>query len=233
MASFFGEVVTGSYRFIDPEDPDYNDLRTTAQSWRVVGDVPVEEKLMIVCEGDVASSFASLLLGESRTVGEVRCEDQVLEVRRGQTFTAVLCSGQETGDLASTLLSLVRRDSCHVLLLTARHLSQLTGQLSQPEVFSLTTRHWGGVLPCRQLPTPNFLTGLTASLLTEGQLSGHKIALLVSYSDVLTVDSLTLEPFNIIHKIDAVTECGIKPVKNISSELSKLKLNVCDESLYM
>ena len=111
-------------------------------------------------------------------------------------------------------------------------------------------RHWGGLLPCRQLPVPNFMTGLTASLLTEGQLTGHKIALLVSYSDVLTVDSLTLEPFNIIHKIgelkvritdapiediflDAVTECGIKPVKKISSELSKLKLNVCDESLYM
>ena len=70
----------------------------------------------------------------------MRCENHVLEVRRGEAFTAVLCSGQETGDVASALLSLVRRDTCHVLLLTARHLSQLTGQHSQPEVFSLTTR---------------------------------------------------------------------------------------------
>ena len=89
-------------------------------------------------------------------------------------------------------------------------------------------------------------------MLTEGQLSGYKVALLVSYSDVLNVDSLTLEAFSVIHSLGEsgvyndmscqsyhvlfpgpVTKCGIKPVKNISTELSKLKLNSCDESLYM
>ena len=50
MASFFGEVVTGSYRFIDPEDPDYNDLRAARQSWSLDGDIPKEEKVLEVLE---------------------------------------------------------------------------------------------------------------------------------------------------------------------------------------
>ena len=33
MATFFGEVVTGSYRYIDPDHPDYNDTRAAPQAW--------------------------------------------------------------------------------------------------------------------------------------------------------------------------------------------------------
>ena len=159
MATFFGEVVTGSYRFIDPEDPDYNDLRCPTQCWTAEVDVPPEENLLIVSEGDIAGSYVKLLLGDSRTAGRVSCEDSSLEVRRTKTFTAVLCSGRETGDLATLLLSLTRRDSCHVLLLASRHLSQLTGEDSDQNVFCLSTRDWTECLPCRQLPIPNFITG--------------------------------------------------------------------------
>ena len=247
MASFFGEVVTGSYRFIDPEDPDYNDLRAGRQSWSQSGDIPVEEKLLIVCEGDIASSYG-VMLGDSQTVGQLRCEDSSLEVRRGENFTTVLCSGHETGNIGAAVLQLASRENCHVVVLVSRHLSQL--RTSQPQtVYSLATKAWAEALPCPALPPPNLLTGLAASVLTAGQLSGHRVALLLSYSEVLTVDSLSLASFSHIHDIgrdgttcsfssdqffsDVVTKCGIKPVKNISEALTKLKLTSCDESLYM
>ena len=161
MASFFGEVVTGSYRFIDPEDPDYNDLRAPRQSWTVDSEVAREEKVLLVSEGDIAGSYVRLLLGDSPTVGHLTCGDSELEVRRGEAFTAVLCSGQETGDIAAALLSLVRSDTCHIILLATRHLSQLSGAEpdSEQNMFSLSTKHWSQSLPCPPLPVPNFVTG--------------------------------------------------------------------------
>jgi len=231
MASFFGEVVTGSYRFIDPEDPDYNDLRAARQTWSQAGDIPAEEKVLVVCEGEIASSYGRML-GDTQPVGQLSCEEASLEVRRGENFSAVFCSGHETGNIGPAVLSLAARESCHVVLLASRHLSQLRSDCGQT-VFSLATRHWAQPLPCPALPPPNILTGLAASLLTGGQLSGHKVALLVSFSEVLAVDSLTLASFSPIHNIDVITKCGIKPVKNISDTLTKLKLTSCDESLYM
>ena len=199
MASFFGEVVTGSYRFIDPEDPDYNDLRAARQNWSQDGDIPTEGKVLVVCEGEIASSYGRML-GNTQTVGQLSCEDSRLEVRRGENFTAVFCSGQETGNIGPALLSLAALESCHVVLLVSRHLSQLRTE-SGHTVYSLATKHWTQALPCPVLPPPNILTGLAASLLTAGQLSGHKVALLLSYSEVLAVDSLTLASFSPIHNI--------------------------------
>ena len=205
MASFFGEVVTGSYRFIDPEDPDYNDLRAGRQSWSQSGDIPVEEKLLIVCEGDIASSYGRML-GDSQTVGQLRCEseDSSLEVRRGENFTTVLCSGHETGNIGAAVLQLASRENCHVVVLVSRHLSQLRTEQLPPTVYSLATSHWAQSLPCPALPPPNILTGLAASLLAAGQLSGHRVALLLSFSEVLAVDSLTLAAFSPIHDIGRI-----------------------------
>ena len=209
MASFFGEVVTGSYRFIDPEDPDYNDLRGSRQSWSQDGDIPVEERLLIVCEGDIASSYGRML-GDCETVGLLRCQDSRLEVRRGENFTTVLCSGRETGNIGPAVLSLASRESCHVLLLVTRHLSQLRTDQPRP-VYSLASKAWAGCLPCPVLPPPNILTGLAASVLTAGQLSGHKVALLLSYSEVLTTDSLTLASFSPLHDIGRETSAVLSP----------------------
>ena len=87
-----------------------------------------------------------------------------------------------------------------MVVLVTRHLSQL--RTSQPQsVYSLATKDWAQALPCPALPPPNILTGLAASVLTAGQLSGHRVALLLSYSEVLTVDSLSLASFSPIHDI--------------------------------
>ena len=61
MATFFGEVVTGSYRFIDPENPDYNNV-TGLQTWKLNSDdFGQESKLLIVTVGDIAGMNIWLL----------------------------------------------------------------------------------------------------------------------------------------------------------------------------
>ena len=65
MATFFGEVVTGSYRYIDPDHPDYNDLRAAPQSWSLEPEeVKKEDNLLIITEGDIAGSYVRLLADE-------------------------------------------------------------------------------------------------------------------------------------------------------------------------
>ena len=49
--------------------------------------------------------------------------------------------------------------------------------------------------------------GLTSILLTEGQMSGKKVLSLLVYIDVMKVDSLSVSPFKIIHKIGLVNLC--------------------------
>ena len=64
MATFFGEVVTGSYRFIDPENPDYNNV-TGLQTWKLNSDdFGQESKLLIVTVGDIAGKNILLLYFE-------------------------------------------------------------------------------------------------------------------------------------------------------------------------
>ena len=65
------------------------------------------------------------------------------------------------------------------------------------------------------------------------QMAGQKAMLIMAYTEVLVVDSLTLAPFSVCHKLGAVTKAGIKKVANIGGELSKLKMLTSDDSLYM
>ena len=64
-------------------------------------------------------------------------------------------------------------------------------------------------------------------------MAGMKALLVVSFTEVLAVDSLTLAPFTVCHKIGAVAKAGVKKVANIGAELKQMKLISCDDSLYM
>ena len=232
MATFFGEVVTGSYRYIDPDHPDYNDTRAAPQSWSLADKIPQEESLLIVTEGDIAGSYVRLL-HDCQPVARIQADTGgKVEVVRGEKFTQVLCSGQETGNLGSVVMSLAA-DTCTVLLLGSRHVSQLKSEEDTCGVHCLVTKKWEGVTPCPTLPSPNIVSGLLASLLTEGQMTGKRVMAIITFTEVMTVDSLSLEPFKVIHKLDAVTKADLKQPSNISAELSKLKMFHCPSNLYM
>ena len=232
MATFFGEVVTGSYRYIDPDHPDYNDTRAAPQVWSLSEKIPQEDGLLIVTEGDIAGSYMRLL-HDCQPVASIQADNGAnVEIVRGGKFTQVLCSGQETGNLGPLVMSLAS-DTCSVLLLTSRHVSQLKSEEDTCGVHCLVTKKWEGATPCPTLPSPNIVSGLLASLLTEGQMAGKRVMAIITFTDVMAVDSLSLDPFKIIHKLDAVTKADLKQPTNIGSELSKLKLFSCPANLYM
>ena len=57
MATFFGEVMTGSYRYIDPNQPDYNESRCLPQTWNLENDIDKENNLLLITVGDIAGDL--------------------------------------------------------------------------------------------------------------------------------------------------------------------------------
>ena len=60
MASFFGEVVTGSYRYIDDEDEDLIES-AKADTFSFSEPLEAEQKLLVFAEGDLSVTFTQLL----------------------------------------------------------------------------------------------------------------------------------------------------------------------------
>ena len=60
MASFFGEVVTGSYRYIDDEDEDLIESAKAA-TFSLSEPLLAEQKLLVFAEGELAVTFTQLL----------------------------------------------------------------------------------------------------------------------------------------------------------------------------
>ena len=242
--------MTGSYRYIDPDQPDYNE--GSCQSWHLDSDIAKEENLLIVTEGSIAECYVKLFGLDLARVGGVSCDDMAVDVMRGEKVTLVSCSGHETGNIGHVLLSLTNPDTCSVLVLTARHVSQLRCEdgVMPSNVYCLATKRWTDARPCPGLPSPNIISGLSSSLLTEGQISGSKVLSIIAFTEILRPDSLSLEPLTVVHKIgeefelsylslyficnaDAVTKAGLKKPINISNGLIQLKLFNCPDNIYM
>eukprot|EP00092_Neocalanus_flemingeri_P004663 GFUD01005027.1.p2 GENE.GFUD01005027.1~~GFUD01005027.1.p2 ORF type:complete len:237 (-),score=82.82 GFUD01005027.1:390-1100(-) len=236
MASFFGEIVTGSYRYIDDEDPDYTS--EPAEDWTAGEGIEKETGLLVVTEGDQAGSYTRLW-GDLPVVGSLQSGTRQIPVGRCAGYSLVHCpAGVQTAEsdsLARAVLS-TASTGCTVVVLTSRHVSDLkcdlASYLSTP-VHCLATKAWTESLPCTRLPQPNIVSGLPAAIMTMAQMSGQQALLLMAFTEVLAVDSLALAPFTVCHKIGAVTKAGVKKVANIGAELSKLKVISCDDSLYM
>ena len=79
MASFFGEVVTGSYRHFDDEDEEY--VGRVGGDWSVTEGFLKESELLVVTEGDQAGSY-SRLWGELSTIGHLNNGSRQLPVLR-------------------------------------------------------------------------------------------------------------------------------------------------------
>ena len=97
MATFFGEVVSGSYRYIDPDQADYNEPEQ--QVWCLQNEISQENNLLMVSVGDIANSYMQLV-GNSNVVGKISCGYTSVNVMRNDTCTHVSCSGQETGNIS-------------------------------------------------------------------------------------------------------------------------------------
>merc|ERR1712198_338726 len=92
-----------------------------------------------------------------------------------------------------------------VLILSAQHVSFLKTDEDQTQrnIYCLASKLWDEGTPCDTLPPPNIISGLTAALLTESQMTGKKSLSVLVFTEMMTVDSLSLTPFKIIHQIDS------------------------------
>ena len=97
MATFFGEVVTGSYRYIDPDQADYNEQEQ--QIWSLHEDICPENCLLMVSVGDIANNYLKMI-GDGNIVAKLSCGNAIVNVVRNDTCTLVLCSGHETGNIS-------------------------------------------------------------------------------------------------------------------------------------
>ena len=96
-------------------------------------------------------------------------------------------------------------------------------------------------------------SGLTGALLTESQMTGKKSLSVLVFTEMMTVDSLSLTPFKIIHQIgeipkkklysqshlprffvtDSVKRSQLTDVDDIPNKLRQLKLSTCPDNIYM
>jgi len=240
MASFFGEVVTGSYRFIDDEDEDLvesfkdNEFVLTEQ-------VSKEEGVLIFAEGEVASTFARMLFGDGKAelVGEVVTKEEervVAEVVRGAVpgATVVLVKrnvGQADSLALARLALAMSGDDCTTLAITARPSSQCIG--SSPQVsHCLTSSAFKSQKPCPLLPLPTLISGPSSALLTLAHMRGKPALMVVAWQELDTVDSLSMEGFRCLSSLDCLRKAKIAPPRDFSQALSKIRLP-SKESLYL
>ena len=80
MASFFGEVVTPSYRYIDDESPDYTG--TDCGVWEAGAGLQLEKSLLVITEGEIAGSYAQLWGGVEEVGGGARARAGTQEAQR-------------------------------------------------------------------------------------------------------------------------------------------------------
>jgi len=238
MASFFGEVVTGSCRYFDDED-DEEVLRTFSLS---TTNLSAEPKLLILAEGKLPAVYMKLCTKTQEVASVVGAFEgkstKVGSIYRGSNWTVVTCEGDlkmgEYTPLATLLLTTLVEPSTNILCLTARHISEYRGDWEEDNVVRcLTTHQFPTQTAIKRLEVPNLLTGLSAALVSLAAVKGLPAALVVNYVEVMDADSLSLSGFDAIHKLTGVNQAGLTRQNNIAHALKSLNQFANPSNLYM
>lgn len=243
MASFFGEVLAPKSRIIDDEDLDAQEESYCEEFKLSFVCLFKEKNLLIICEGNLASIYANLGCDQSLLCGDLLAKrhDQDVAIGKiygGTDFTIVSVERelkqQEFLILANTILGLTDT-GCNIICLTSRHISEyrveeLDGE--EPLVRSLASKSFTQTDDIKMLEMPNILTGLSSAILSISVVKGLPCLLLVSYVDLLTADSISLQGFQSIHKIKMVQASSLqKP--NIAEALKSKQLFKNTNHLYI
>lgn len=241
MATFFGEVTTGSFRYFDDEDEDYiQDAESRAFS--VSSPCVLEKNLLLVGEGELSAVYLQLC-ADSQKVGSVIAtghrESEIGIIYRGENWTAVSCTGElhmaEFNSLANTILGMAE-PTATIVCLTSRHVSELRGieeERGETVVKCLHTKSFKSTDKIDRLEAPNILTGLSAGILSIAAVKGLAGGLLVNYVDVPNTDSLSLNGFQAVDKFPAVKASSLKRPTDLASSLKALRPTSHATNLYM
>jgi len=242
MASFFGEVLAPRSRIIDDEDLDAQE-ESYCDEFKISCAPFKEKNLLIICEGKLASTYSKLGVEESQFCGDLLAKSfnqdvAIGKIIRGSDYTIVSCEHelkqQEFLILANTILGLAD-SGCNIICITSRHISEyrvdeLDGE--EPLVRSLASKSFAQSDAIKKLEMPNILTGLSSAVLSISVVKGMPCLLLVSYVDLLTADSISLQGFQSLHKIQIVQGSSLqKP--NIAEALKSKQLFKNTNHLYI
>jgi hypothetical protein len=220
MASFFGEVLPPRSRIIDDEDLDAQE-EGYCEEFHVSCPPFKEKNLLIICEGSLASVYSKLCCQESQSCGDLLAKSfnqdvAIGKIFRGSDWTIVTCEQelkqQEFLNLANTILG-VADTGCNIICFTARHISEYRADEidhDEPLARSLASKTFPQAIPTKKLEIPNILTGLSSAVLSISVVKGLPCLLLVNYVDLLTADSISLQGFQAVHKLQLVQACSLQ-----------------------
>eukprot|EP00088_Acartia_fossae_P023902 TRINITY_DN24883_c0_g1_i1.p1 TRINITY_DN24883_c0_g1~~TRINITY_DN24883_c0_g1_i1.p1 ORF type:complete len:249 (-),score=36.89 TRINITY_DN24883_c0_g1_i1:86-832(-) len=248
MASFFGEVVAESYRYFDDEDEDALEaVRGTEFSFSHV-EPRSEEKLLIVTEGRLPSSYMDVCASSLKDVGSIigRLDNKEVKfgkVLRGDSCTVVEVEQdlrlEESHPLASLIVGLVANANTNMLCLTARHIRDYRGDVEEADngciVRFLSTKNFQNSNNLKRLEVPNILSGLSAAILSISTVRGIPAMLLVNYVEMLhCLDSISQVGFQSIHNLEPVKACSaICQPTNLSAQLKSRRTFQDSSNLYI
>jgi len=244
MASYFGEVLPPRSRFLDDEDLDAIEEGFCEEFNISCQQEQKEKNLLIVSDGSLPSAYAKLNVQEAQACGEILAKSFnkdicIGKIFRGSDWTVLTCEQdlkhQEFLNLANKILSIVD-DGCQIVCLTARHISEYRVEEQNIEDSSivryLSSKSFKHSNIVSRLEVPNILTGLSAAILSISIVKGFGCYLLVNYVDMLTPDSISLQAFNNIHKLQQLQASSLqKP--NIAEALKNKRLNNLPNNLYL
>jgi len=244
MASYFGEVLPPRSRFLDDEDLDAMEEGFCEEFNISCQQEQKEKNLLIVCDGPLPSAYAKLSVQEAQACGEVLAKSFnkdicIGKIFRGSDWTVLTCEQelkhQEFLNLANKMMSIMDK-GCQIICLTARHISEYRVEEQNIEdssiVRCLASKSFKHSNIVNRLEVPNILTGLSAAILSISIVKGFDCYLLVNYVDMLTADSISLDGFNTIHKLQQLQASSlVKP--NIAEALKTKKINNISNNLYL
>jgi len=240
MASFFGEVVTGSFRYFDDEDEDEQEV--SCRSFSVTSPPTLEKQLLVVADGQLSAVYLQLIAGKQKMgslIASGHKNSEIGTIYRGSDWSGVACGGElqraEYSTLANTILGLTTPPAA-VICLTSRHISEFRGgeeDRGETIVRSLKTKTFPTVDKIKRLEAPNILTGLSAAILSIAAVKGIAACLLVNYVDVLTADSLSLQGFQDLHRLPLASSSALEKPTNLATELREARLTANPSNLYM
>merc|ERR1711874_968484 len=179
-------------------------------------------------EGDPSAAVvAETERGSSSTACRVyRCSQSTV------VTAASPASMMTVAPLAELLLTLATA-TAHVIVLTARHVSELKSDDPATTTHCLATDHVTSPPPCASLQRPNIISGLAAAVLTLCQVRGKAATLLVHWAEVLTPDSISLAGFLPVFNVKSVSGAGLKQPGDISEVMREARILRSQDNIYM
>ncbi|XP_059475708.1 proteasome assembly chaperone 1-like isoform X2 [Neocloeon triangulifer] len=215
MATFFGEIVEPASRAcFDFEEDNFEDEQLLEKcelciSWKT--EIPKNIKLLLICQGPISKAFAEhYFIDEGKCCGQVEKSQRSVKKEAAKFYSlsndTLVCVATGVDDTLSTLfvdlVASVVDLAARVIIICSRPASQFFGESKNEEgtlrclAVAGKTDDYG--IKCSTLEQPNFVSGVSAAVLSYCCLKKKSACLFVCFSEDISavIDSRTLTPLD-------------------------------------